>query len=213
MADNTQKITPLPVVKNPAAADDSAEGKKTTRGRKGKPPIDWIGIEREYKAGQLSLAEIARQYGCTLPTIYNRKAKYNWGPRPLTNQVRRRVESKLLEKEAKAAGAAQPDTMTDEEIVEVAAERAAMIVELHRKDIEQQRKIAEKLYRELMADESFTVVDKRGEPRKTKLTPKEKSEMFRNLAQAASKYITLERQAWSLDDLKRSEGKVLIELD
>ena len=43
-----------------------------------KAPTDWEAIEREYRAGQLSVREIARQHDVSAPAIVKRAKRLGW---------------------------------------------------------------------------------------------------------------------------------------
>ena len=59
---------------------------------------DWDAIEREYRAGQLSVRQIARQYEISDKVIRNRAKALGW-ERDLTDQVTAKVRSDLVRAE------------------------------------------------------------------------------------------------------------------
>ncbi len=149
-----------------------------------KKGIDWEAIEREYKAGQLSIREIARQYDVS-PALIVRKAKKQEWKRDLTEQIRKSVNIKLV----------NTDVNTDvntQEIVEMAAVRSVEIVRSHRKYLSRLLHIA---------DTFMTDLEKNcdQENSKLKMKYKEKVEILKAIIQAISKVIPLERQAFNLD--------------
>ena len=40
--------------------------------------IDWLAVERDYLAGQLSLREIGEKHGCAHSTIANYAGRHGW---------------------------------------------------------------------------------------------------------------------------------------
>lgn len=86
-------------------------------------PIDWEAIEREYRAGQLSVREIGRRYSVTDGAIRQRAKREKW-PRDLSDQVREEVRSELLRSELRSE--------SSREAVRTAAARGVEIVRQHR---------------------------------------------------------------------------------
>jgi hypothetical protein len=89
-----------------------------------KDPTDWALIEREYRAGQLSIAEIARQSGITRGAIQKR-AKRDGCARDLLPAVQAKVKDKLVRDAA-------PEAALEAEAVDAAAARAVEVVRQHR---------------------------------------------------------------------------------
>jgi len=143
--------------------------------------IDWEAIEREYRAGTLTVREIATQYDCHHTSILKQAKKHGWD-RDLTEKVMQKVTAKVTKK-VTTTGA------TEKEIVEAASDRIVGVIELHRKDISKQREIANSFLEELESNQE-------------ELSLKERSEILQKINQAASKYIPLERQAYNIDDRK-----------
>lgn len=104
---------------------------------------DWEGIERAYRAGQLSIRAIADKFGSNEGTIRSRAKKHGW-QRDLTEQVRAATQGKLS-RTASRNSVTQRDMREDAEIVEEASDAAASVVIAHRADLAQWRGIASKL--------------------------------------------------------------------
>jgi len=104
---------------------------------------DWEGIERAYRAGQLSIRAIADKFGSNEGTIRSRAKKHGW-QRDLTEQVRTATQGKLS-RTASRNSVTQRDMREDAEIVEEASDAAANVVIAHRADLAQWRGIANKL--------------------------------------------------------------------
>ena len=71
---------------------------------KKKAAPDWEAIEREYRAGQLSVAEIARQHGIS-HTAVNKKVKADGWVRNLAKQVRDTISARLVSDEVSGVSA------------------------------------------------------------------------------------------------------------
>jgi hypothetical protein len=158
-----------------------------------KPPVDWEAIEREYRAGQLSLREIARQFDVS-DTAIRKRAKADSWTRPLADKVREAVREKLVRADGSHAGS-RPQRASDEEIVDGAADRGFAVVTSHRRDLEQlhglKRIIATRLATHLTG----------GEPDGPFLGDKESpGDLLEKLSRVTGRLIPLERQAHNLDE-------------
>lgn len=204
--------------------------------RKSRKPIDWERIEQEYRAGQLSVCEIGRQHGLTEGAIRKRAKRDGW-QRDLTERVKDEVRARLVREEPEAnqddsaekseAGATRDDESTkaareasEAEAVDRAARRAVQIVREHRQDIGEQRDLVRTLYRELR-DESdperlnelqeTVAAEKDGRRRaalQRAISLPARAGVMRDLATAGKVLIELERQAFSLDEPKKSASPI-----
>lgn len=93
---------------------------------------DWEKIERAFRAGVLSIREIAKANG-TSHTLINKRAKAGGWQRDLTAKVQKAVATKLVSTSV-SSGNARTKVETERQIVEEAAETAVGIVRLHRRD-------------------------------------------------------------------------------
>lgn len=157
-------------------------------------PIDWEWVEREYRAGQLSSREIARQHevrtGAPLSeAAIRKKAKqFNWS-RSLVDQVRKAVREKVVRIDG-----AQTPSATDEEIVEGAAERGKDVILSQRGDLRLLRTLqgilAARLQKVLAGEDPHgPCLGKNESP----------GDLLEKLARTTSRIIPLERQAHNLD--------------
>lgn len=176
-----------------------------------KTAADWEAIEREYRAGQLSVVEIGRQYGAS-HTAINKKAKKLGWTRDLTAKVRKEVSARLVSEQVSAETRADPATA--KEAIEIAAARGVEVVRQHRSGLDRLRKIAEKLAKQLDADSSDiaeieeaindeTAGDKNGQRRARMLAAvslSSRAGVAQSLSQVLKNIIALERQAFNLDD-------------
>ncbi len=178
-----------------------------------KPRTDWEAIEREYRAGQLSVREIARKVGLTEGAIRKRAKAEGW-ERVLADKVRRAVREKLVR-----ADGTQAQRTSDADVIEAAAETGRQVVVLHRRDIRVGREIVYRLFDELSAAtsnlgeieeaiEAETESDKSPQRRSAMLKavslPSRSSAML-SLAGALRHLVGLERKAFNLDDDDKPE--------
>jgi Lhr-like helicase len=158
--------------------------------------IDWEAIEREYRAGVLSIREIARQFKCTDGAIRNKAKKYGW-QRDLSEKVRKRAQQKLLRKNVRTSNA------DDESIIEEASNRIVAIQRLQRKDINALRELEASLISEIKGSPTkLYITQYQGQiiEKPVDLTAAERSQAANNLANVQHKRIALERQAYGMDD-------------
>lgn len=176
-----------------------------------KAPVDWESVEREYRAGQLSVVEIGRQHGVSHTAINKRAKKLNWH-RDLTEKVRQEVSARLVSEQVSAETRADP--LKAKEAIEIAATRGVELVRQHRGGLDRLRKIAEKLATQLDADtddieeieeaiEEETAGDKGGERRARMLRAVSlgsRAGIARELSQVLKNLLPLERQAFNLQE-------------
>ena len=146
---------------------------------KPKPPTDWEAIEREYRAGQLSVSEIARQHNISHAAILQKAKRKGW-ERNLADRIKEAVTSKLVTDGLTG--------VTASETVELAAARGVQIVREHRTTIARGHKIANALFGELENTDEVGL--------------KDKSIVLGNLTGAIKTLVALERQAFNLDSLQ-----------
>jgi len=104
--------------------------------------IDWELIEMEFRSGQLSIREIARQHGCGESTI-RKTMKVNGVVRDLSQRVAEKVRTELV----RGMRTATPET--EQEIIDTAAARAVEVVRSHRIRIKTGSIVVEKLFAQL----------------------------------------------------------------
>lgn len=175
--------------------------------------VDWEAIEREYRAGQLSVNAIAKAHGITEGAIRKRVNTHGWGKRDLANEVREKVREKLVRREVRK------DDANTEEIIDAASERGALVIETHRRDINKLRELEQALMAELgdpdkpptklyLAQYQGQVIQK-----EVGIAVTERASALHALAAVQHKRIQLERQAFNLDEVDRTAGKSLVEMD
>lgn len=170
---------------------------------------DWEAVERDYRAGLLSLREIAGPAGITEGAI-RKRAKVNGWERNLTAKVNEKVRNDLVRAEVRAAHRES----TEREIIDQAAATVVQVVRSHRTRISKHTELVELLSEQLVSaagkredieDVIFdeTALDKDGKRRSAMMRavslPTHASTAV-NLANALKTLIGLERQAFSIKD-------------
>ena len=94
-------------------------------------PADWEAIERSYRAGILSIRELASQHGVSEAAVRKRAKQHSWS-RDLTARVREKVRADLVRTEVRAP---EEVARTEDAIVTEAAATVIQVVRSHRKGI------------------------------------------------------------------------------
>jgi hypothetical protein len=181
-----------------------------------KAPTDWEAIEREYRANQLSVAEIGRQHGVS-HTAINKRAKARQWTRDLQARVQQAARAKLVSD----AVSISPEVSEANalETVEAAAARVVDVVRSHRKDISTGRRIIGALFDELIEateqrqaiDEAIdieTASDTNGQRKammKRAVALPSRAATMQSLAGALKHIVVLERQAFNIDSGESDE--------
>lgn len=146
-----------------------------------RPPLDWEAIEREYRAGQLSLREIARQYKLTAPAIVKR-AKIDGWKRNLAAAVRAETERRVVEVNAGVYA------VNAREIVDAAVATNIAVVTGHRASLKRLIERIDRVFEMLEAE------DKDGPG----IEPNQLGGLLRDCSTALAKAIPLQRQAFNI---------------
>lgn len=177
---------------------------------------DWEAIERAYRAGVLSVREIAASCGVS-HTAIQKRAKANGWERDLKAKIKAKADSLVAKREV-ATQVASKSVETEREIIEVNAEVIANIRMAHRGDISRCRSLTNKLLDELesLTDEQGTIKSlikqfKEGEyedgeamadmlvlANKIGALPS-RTKTMKELAETLKTLVALERQAYDLD--------------
>lgn len=165
-----------------------------------KPRADWEMIEREFRAGQLSIRQIADISGVTEGAIRKRAKRDQW-TRALADKVREAVREKLVRVDGTQDGTQSPRA-SNAEIVEAASLRGLDVTLTHRRDISQlhgiKRVLADALAAKLNGGSSG-VENFMGE----KESP---GDLLEKLSRVTARLIPLERQAFNLDAVAPPPG-------
>ncbi|PWE39604.1 hypothetical protein C9I50_18210 [Pseudomonas prosekii] len=177
---------------------------------------DWEAIERAYRAGVLSVREIAASSGVSHTAIQKRAKAHGW-ERDLKAKIKAKADSLVAKREV-ATQVASKSVETEREIIEVNAEVIANIRMAHRGDISRGRRLTNKLLDELEAltDEQGTIKEliaqlkdgdsEDGEAMSDVLALAQKmgalpsrTKTMKELAETLKTLVLLERQAYDLD--------------
>jgi AcrR family transcriptional regulator len=190
--------------------------------------IDYNRIERLYRAGLLSVNQIAKECSVAEANIRYHAKKKGW-KRDLSAAVRQATRTKMVENLAKIshkdmskAGILAADGMTlndrlelvaDEQIIEQAAKTQIEVVRTHQATLGQGHSLTIRMLSELDATTAFkeelqqlissTVAPSRQEALRRAISLGTRATIMRDLATAARLWVTLERQAFNIvDDTK-----------
>lgn len=164
--------------------------------------VDWERIEREYRAGQLSVSEIGRLCGVS-HTAINKRAKRDGWTRNLAKRVREEVSARLVSAEVSAE--------TAREAVDKAAARDVQLILSHRRDIGAGQEMCRTLMGELRdasmereaIDEAIHTNTKDDGRRRTMMlravSLPSRARTMMDLAGAMRTLVALERQAFNID--------------
>lgn len=185
-----------------------------------KPAPDWERIEADYRAGILSLREIAGTAGITEGAIRKRAKRDGW-ERDLSAKIKARADA-LVRKEAVRSEVRAAGAVTERQIIEANAERIAQVRGEHRGDILRLRTLGLTLLAELegqTADvdalrnlgELMRAPDDKGMDRLNDLYRKvietpSRIDSAKKVAETLKHAIGLEREAYNIDGAKGGEG-------
>lgn len=152
---------------------------------------DWEGVERVYRAGQLSVRAIGEQFGCSHTAVANRAKREGW-QRDLTGKVRSATMAKVST--SVATEGLQRQLATEAEIVEEASNVGASIILAHRTALAHWRGISNRLCAFLASAD---------------INEDNHGDIARSLnsgVDAQIKVIKAERQAYNLDEVSDAES-------
>lgn len=178
---------------------------------------DWETIEKEYRAGVLSIREIAKTHGCSEGAIRKKAKQYSWD-RDLTEKVKQKVRTELVRTEVRT-----PDPATEKEIVEQAAATQVEVVRSHRVKIKKGVRVVETLLDQLSdaADKRDEIEGDIYEDTKEESTVNRRNAMLKavslpshastavSLSNALKNLVSLERQAFNIQDDTEEGGSEL----
>ena len=112
--------------------------------------VDWERIELDYRAGAMSLREIAANHPGTNHVAIARRAKTEGWTRDLSERIKAKAED-LVTRAAVTADVTANRAVTEKQVVEANAQDQASVRLSHRKDIQRKRAIVAGLMDELEA--------------------------------------------------------------
>ena len=181
---------------------------------------DWEAIESAYRAGLLSIREIASQHGITHGAI-NKRAKRDGWERDLSSKIKNKADSLVSKKEVSIQVSSE-NKLNERILIEVNAEVIANVRMEHRGDIRKARNIANALFEELGTEcvdiEAFKKLgellanpdqngrDKLNEVYMAVISMPERVKSMKALSETLKNLITLERQAYNIDDTSKDNS-------
>lgn len=192
------------------------------------PRADWEKIHADFRAGKLSVCEIARQHGISDAAIRKRAKAQGW-VRDLGDRVRQETRAKLAREDAKpvgsgfGSGSGSGFSREDEaRTIEIAADRGVAVVREHRAILRRGFDLADRMLNELEAvttkrDELVALIE---EATKDDKSPQRRNAMLKavevpgriaalkDLSMSLKNLIPLDRQAFNLDEAKTAEDSL-----
>ncbi|HDL7059437.1 TPA: hypothetical protein PXM42_004171 [Yersinia enterocolitica] len=184
---------------------------------------DWEAIESAYRAGLMSLREIASQHNISEGAIRKRAKRDDWS-RDLSAKIKERAED-LVRKEEVRKQVRTEATLTERVLIEASAEVIANVRMEHRGDIRRAREITNALLDELGTEcadvpaleklgELMFEPDEKGQDRLNEIYQKiismpERVKSVKALSDALKNLISLERQAYNLDEVSKDPADPL----
>lgn len=188
--------------------------------------IDWESVERDYRAGVLSIREIARLNGISDGTIRKKATALLW-ERDLTQKVQEQARAELVRGELgygelRFGEEHSPATPSERQIVETAAATVVQVVREHRARIRQGHALVELLTQQLLdvagrrdefeQDIEADCADDKTSTRQSRLLKavslSTHAALAVSLATATKTWIGLERQAFNLRELAPAEDEI-----
>jgi len=174
---------------------------------------DWEAIESAYRAGVLSLREIASQHGISEGAIRKRAKRDDWS-RDLNAKVKERADDLVRKAEVRKQVRSE-STLSERVLIEATAEVIAAVRMAHRGDIRRARSITNALFDELAAEcadvdaleklgELMYDPDEKGRDKLNEIyhsviAMPERVKSVKALSEALKNLIGLERQAYDMD--------------
>ena len=180
----------------------------------GKTAPDWERIESEFRAGTLSLREIASSHGISHQAIAKRAKTLEWS-RDLSGKIKAKADA-LVAKTLVDSSVDSKKASTERQIIDAGAEAIARVRMAHRTDISRSRALVMSLLAELetetgsidlfhqlgemMAKPDDRGVDKLNDLYRKVISLSGRVDNSKKLAEALKHLIGLEREAYGLDD-------------
>ena len=172
---------------------DKTVSEDTTKRR----AIDWESVEREYRAGIRSLADIGSEFGVSAPGIL-KKARVKGWERDLSAKIKAKAEAKVNAALVNSQVNAQASA-SENKVVEANAQMLADKVINQREDVKRLRNTINSLFDEL---------DSENENKESGLA--DRVRITKALAETTKIAIELERRVLKLDEFTPDENGVRI---
>lgn len=183
--------------------------------------VDWEAIEFDYRAGVLSLREIAALHPGTNHVAITRRAKKEGWTRNLAAKIKAKADD-LVTRRVVTPDVTAQRVATEREVIEANAERIAQVRGEHRGDIARLRTLALKLMAELegqtenqdllaqlgdlMAKPDDKGVDKMRDLFQKVISTPSRVDSVKKIAETLKAAIGLEREAYGLDSAAPTGG-------
>lgn len=183
-----------------------------------KQAVDWERVEMLYRAGTVSVREIAAEAGIS-HTAINKRAKRDEWARDLKAKIKAKADAKVSRATVSSEVSAQTK-ITEAVRVEIEAEVSARIQLSHRADIGKARRLAIKLLDELDAQtgsvpeledlgellrkENANGVDRLNDIYRAVISLPERTKTMKALSESLKNLIGLEREAYGIESLPQT---------
>ena len=189
---------------------------------------DWERIECDYRAGVLSLREIAANQGVSHVSVSKRAKKEGW-TKDLSQKIAKKADE-LVNRSMVNSLVNSEKAVTEKQVIDAGAEAIVRVRLSHRKDISRSRAIVMSLFDELeltcgpenaalLAElgEIMREPDERGQDKRADLYAKllslnGRSVTMKNLGESLKAMVALEREAFGLNDAPPSATDALTAL-
>lgn len=177
---------------------------------------DWEAIESAYRAGVMSLREIASQHDISEGAIRKRAKRDDWS-RDLNAKIKARSDDMVRKQEVRRQVRTET-SLSERVLIEATAEVITNVRMEHRGDIRRARELANVLFDELsaecadvaaleklgelMIDPDDNGRDKLNELYRAVISLPERVKSAKALSETLKNLIGLERQAYGLDDMQ-----------
>ncbi|HIE9112546.1 TPA: hypothetical protein ACXP7D_004113 [Klebsiella pneumoniae] len=174
---------------------------------------DWEAIETAYRAGVMSLREIASQHGISEGAIRKRAKRDDWS-RDLNAKIQQKADDLVRKREVRRTVRTET-ALSERVLIEATAEVVAAVRMEHRGDIRRAREITNALFDELGAEcadvdslrklgELMLSPDENGRDKLNEIyhsiiSMPERVKAVKALSEALKNLIGLERQAYDID--------------
>lgn len=194
--------------------------------KKKKVEVDWEEIERLYRADLRTFAQLASDFGVADSTVRRRAKKHGW-KRDLKNRIKERANAIVQERAVQSLASDQ--IARDDMTIEENAQLTANVRLAHRQNIGAAQAMMMTLYGDLQAqigtdnrarlEDLFIAALKANAIDESALEAYERVtslsnhvRVMKDLADTMTKLVTLERQAYGLDDVDSSPVDALTTL-
>lgn len=180
---------------------------------------DWERIEADYRAGLLSVREIAASQGISHTAIQKRAKADGW-ERDLSAKIKAKADALVAKREV-AKQVAKDRVETDKVIVEANAEVIANVRLMHRTDIKRYRELANSLLQEievetrdldlfeqlgeLLRSEDDKGQDKRNDIYRKVISGASRIDSMKKLADTLKVLIGLERESYGIGEADKPQ--------